>query len=103
MCLWRAGPYRRLPSHPWLARPGPEPLGGAFALSWLREQLSRHGKLGAVHLDQSTVAGLGNVHTGEAPHLAQIHSERLAGTMTAPESRRLHRAVKVNVVPGRST
>src|SRR5262245_24122752 len=44
-------------------------------------------------MDQARVAGLGNIHAGEALFLAGIHPRRPAGGLAAEEIRRLHRAI----------
>ena len=78
-----------------LARLGPEPLEDAFTLAALRSQL--HGKTRMIKpllLDQTTVAGLGNIYVDEALWQAKIHPERRADTLTATETRRLHLAIR---------
>lgn len=80
----------------FLARLGPEPLGDAFTLAGFRSQLARHARapVKAVLLDQSVVAGIGNIYADESLHLARIHPGRVAGSLTAAESRRLRDAVR---------
>lgn len=80
----------------FLSRLGPEPLSAAFTRRGLRERLARHPRavIKAVILDQSTVAGVGNVYTDEALHLARIDPRRAAGSLTAVEVARLHRAIR---------
>ncbi len=80
----------------FLSRLGPEPLSAAFTRRGLRERLARHPRalIKAVILDQSTVAGVGNVYTDEALHLARIDPRRVAGNLTAVEVARLHRAIR---------
>ncbi|MDQ2795691.1 MAG: bifunctional DNA-formamidopyrimidine glycosylase/DNA-(apurinic or apyrimidinic site) lyase [Actinomycetota bacterium] len=80
----------------FLSRLGPEPLSVAFTRHGLRERLTRHPRalIKAVILDQSTVAGVGNVYTDEALHLARIDPRRVAGSLTAVEVARLHRAIR---------
>ncbi len=45
-------------------------------------------------LDQSRVAGIGNLYASEILHLAGIHPERLAVSLKAAEVARLHAAVR---------
>ena len=87
-----------LAAHPFLARLGPEPLESAFTLSGFRAELARHGRapVKAVLLDQTVVAGVGNVYADESLHLARVHPRRRAASLSLAESRRLHAA-------GRST
>jgi len=74
---------------------GPEPLDAAFTAAKLRETLShRRAPIKAVLLDQRAVAGLGNIYTDEALFAARIHPLRLANTLSEPEAKRLHRAIR---------
>ena len=78
-----------------LAGLGPEPLEDTFTLAALRSQL--HGKTRMIKpllLDQTTVAGLGNIYVDESLWQAKIHPERRADTLTATEIRRLHLAIR---------
>jgi formamidopyrimidine-DNA glycosylase len=80
----------------FLARLGPEPLSDEFTVAGLGERLRHHRRapIKAVLLAQSTVAGLGNIYTDEALHLARIHPCRPAGSLTHGEVRRLHRSIR---------
>jgi formamidopyrimidine-DNA glycosylase len=79
-----------------VARLGPEALSDGFNVTYLAEQLKRHGRapVKAVILDQSTVAGVGNIYADESLHLARIHPARLAGSLGTAEVKRLHSAVQ---------
>ena len=79
-----------------VARLGPEALSDGFNVTYLSEQLQRHAKapVKAVILDQSTVAGIGNIYADESLHLARIHPARLAGSLTPGEVKRLHAAIR---------
>lgn len=85
-----------LATDPFLSRLGPEPLSDAFTPSVLRERLGRHQRapIKAALLDQSTLAGIGNIYADECLHLARLHPRRLAGTLTAGEVTRLHHAIQ---------
>lgn len=53
---------------------GPEPLSEAFTAQTLYEGLqSRHRQLKPLLLDQSFLAGMGNIYTDEALHKARLH------------------------------
>lgn len=79
MDLW---PTADLPGHRLLARLGPEPLGNAFNAAWLAERMrGRRSPVKAVLLDQSTVAGLGNIYACEALWRAGISPHEQAGTL----------------------
>lgn len=66
--------------HPLLASLGPEPLGNAFHADHLAGRLAnRRGPVKALLLDQSHVAGLGNIYVCEALHRAGIDPARAGG------------------------
>jgi formamidopyrimidine-DNA glycosylase len=76
-------------------RLGEEPLGATFTTKGLAERLrSRRAPVKAALLDQRAAAGLGNIYADEALWRAKIHPLTPAGTLTVPEIRRLHRAIK---------
>ena len=53
---------------------GPEPLSEEFTSVWLFEALhAHHRQLKPLLLDQTFLAGLGNIYTDEALHLAKLH------------------------------
>lgn len=81
---------------PFLARMGPEPLSPAFTLAVLKAQLARHraAPIKAALLDQSTVAGIGNIYADECLHLARIHPAQPTASLTSAQLRRLHRAIR---------
>jgi formamidopyrimidine-DNA glycosylase len=60
--------------HEVVGRLGPEPLSEEFTAQALYESLqSRHRQLKPLLLDQSFLAGLGNIYTDEALHRARLH------------------------------
>jgi formamidopyrimidine-DNA glycosylase len=79
-----------------VARMGPEALSDEFSVKLLQRELTRHGRapVKAVILDQSTVAGVGNIYADEALHLAKLHPARLAGSLKPAEVKRLWSAVR---------
>jgi formamidopyrimidine-DNA glycosylase len=85
-----------LGADPFLARLGPEPLGDSFTLASFRSQLQRHRRapIKPVILDQSVLAGIGNIYADESLHLARLHPRRPAGSLSSAESRRLHEAIR---------
>lgn len=67
---------------PALAGLGPEPLDRSFSADALAGALSgRKSALKVALLDQSTVAGLGNIYACEALHVARLSPKRLAGSL----------------------
>ncbi len=78
-----------------LAGLGPEPLEDAFTEEVLRRQLlGKRRMIKPLLLDQTTVAGLGNIYVDEALWQARIHPERRADGLSAAELRRLHTAIR---------
>jgi len=77
-----------------LAHLGPEPLDDAFTPDVLRRQLADKSRmLKPLLLDQTTVAGLGNIYVDEALWQARLHPCRRADTLAPAETRRLHAAI----------
>lgn len=78
-----------------LASLGPEPLEKGFTAACLRGRLAgKRRLLKPLLLDQTTVAGLGNIYVDEALWQAQLHPERRADTLTDAEVSRLHAAIR---------
>ncbi|HEX2141143.1 MAG TPA: bifunctional DNA-formamidopyrimidine glycosylase/DNA-(apurinic or apyrimidinic site) lyase [Candidatus Limnocylindria bacterium] len=76
-------------------RHGPEPLASGFSAARFAERLrGRSARLKSLLLDQSFVAGVGNIYADEALWRARLHPLRRADTLTPAEVRRLHRAVR---------
>jgi len=77
-----------------LDRLGPEPLDKGFTVKMLAEQLTRHKRLlKPLLLDQSFIAGLGNIYVDEALWDAGLHPNRIAASLSMPEIKALHRAI----------
>lgn len=82
-------------THPLLAGLGPEPLGNVFSEAHLSARL--HGRLTPVKaalLDQTVVAGLGNIYVSEALFRAAISPRRLAGNLGPRRIARLVPAIR---------
>jgi formamidopyrimidine-DNA glycosylase len=74
---------------------GPEPLSAGFTVERLKERLSRRSaKLKTLLLDQSFIAGVGNIYADEALWRARLHPLRAADTLDDDEVRRLHRSIR---------
>jgi formamidopyrimidine-DNA glycosylase len=72
---------------------GPEPLGLPAAA--LGRQLGRTTRaVKTALLDQSVVAGLGNIYVDESLHAAGIHPQTPAGTLSAGQVATLNRCVQ---------
>lgn len=74
---------------------GPEPLDAGFdAEGFQRDLRSRRRQLKPLLLDQSFVAGLGNIYVDEALHTAGLHPLRSSDRVPAARARRLHGAIQ---------
>ena len=79
-----------------LGRLGPEPLEPDFTLQRFVSMLrSRNRHIKPLLLDQTFMAGLGNIYTDEALWEARIHPLRRSRGIAADEARALHRAIRV--------
>ncbi|MBI4301191.1 MAG: Fpg/Nei family DNA glycosylase, partial [Chloroflexi bacterium] len=73
---------------------GPEPLDAAFMPQVLLERLAkRSAPIKALLLDQSFLAGVGNIYADEVLFEAGIHPLRSARSLSNPEAIRLHGAL----------
>ena len=73
---------------------GPEPLDAAFTPDVLRQRAGkRAAPIKSVLLDQSVLAGMGNLYTDEALHHAKIHPLRPANRLTRADFERLHAGI----------
>ena len=76
-------------------RLGPEPLSNEFTYKVLAEKLSnRSAPVKALLLDQSLIAGIGNMYADEALFTAGIHPLRPGGSLSGDEIKRLHGAIR---------
>jgi formamidopyrimidine-DNA glycosylase len=74
---------------------GPEPLDEAFTLRTFRQRLRRRrGRLKSTLLDQSFIAGVGNIYADESLWRARLHPLRSADGLNAEQERRLYLAVR---------
>ena len=80
---------------------GPEPLGEDFTPEWLAQALrGRRRQLKPLLLDQTFIAGLGNIYTDEALHRAGLHPLTLSDSLTPRQARRLHAAIQATLQEG---
>lgn len=79
---------------PELARLGPDPIAEGLSLSQLRSiTRGRRRQLKALLLDQSMIAGIGNIYADEILHRARLRPTRHADTLNAAAERRLHESI----------
>ncbi len=94
--LDRVPPRRRRVGEPLHRYLGMEPLSRRFTVRWLREFLARRGRsaIKPLLLDQTGIAGVGNIYAIEALWRAKIHPLRTAGSLSPEEVARLHEALR---------
>jgi len=87
--VWTATPAEDL------AHLGPEPLSHGFTAEWLHGALARRRRqLKALLLDQSFIAGLGNIYVDEALHAARLHPLTPSDRVSKARARELHQAIQ---------
>jgi len=80
---------------PIIGKLGPEPLAPRFTTQTLVKRLQKHkAPIKAVLLDQTFIAGIGNMYADEALFAARIHPLRKANSLSPQEIRRLHQAIR---------
>lgn len=78
-----------------LGRLGPEPLEKSFTSRWLFENLHKRSRsLKPLLLDQTFLAGLGNIYTDECLHLARLHPRAASDNVTGEQAEELHKAIR---------
>jgi formamidopyrimidine-DNA glycosylase len=96
------GPHRVAEDSPGAVAPrdlfgkhGPEPLSDTFTLRVFRTRLRRRkSRLKPLLLDQSFIAGVGNIYADEALWRARLHPLRTADGLRPPDEARLYRAIR---------
>lgn len=80
---------------------GPEPFDPAFGPQDLHARLmERHRQIKPLLLDQSFLAGLGNIYTDESLHLSRVHPLRVSDTISMEEAQRLYAAIQSVLLSG---
>ena len=88
---------------------GPEPLSQDFTLAGFKKQLARrkNSSIKAAILDQSVLAGVGNIYADESLWLAKIHPATLSGSLSDAQIKSLRQAIidvlKISIKNGGST
>ena len=84
-----------------LGRLGPEPLSKTFTPKWLYTTLhSKHRLLKPLLLDQTFIAGLGNIYTDESLHLAKLNPLAMSDSITVKQADALHEAIRTVLKEG---
>lgn len=80
-------PTLEIPNTPFMQKVGPEPLESDFTLYIFKERVKRrqNSSIKAVLLDQSVLAGTGNIYADESLWGAKIHPARKVSTLKDTE------------------
>jgi len=75
---------------------GPEPLDARFTFPIFKERIMRkpNGNIKTVLMDQTNIAGIGNIYSDEALWLASVHPESKPKSTPLPLMKQLYDAVK---------
>ena len=77
------------------SRLGPEPFSKEFTPQWLHTALhNKKRQLKPLLLDQTFLAGLGNIYADEALHMAKLHPVATSDSVTAQQAEALHEAIR---------
>ena len=80
---------------------GPEPLSPGFTVDYLQNCVLKSKKpVKSLILEQTVIAGLGNIYADESLILAGILPQRTASTLTAEEVEKLHSAINSVIAKG---
>lgn len=81
---------------------GPEPLLLDFNLAILKERLNKkpNGKIKTVLMDQSIIAGIGNIYSDEILWRAGVHPERKVSNIKEAEMKLIFKAIKETLRKG---
>jgi len=78
-----------------LGKLGPEPFSKEFTSQWLYNALNnKKRQLKPLLLDQTFLAGLGNIYADEALHMAKLHPVAASDSVTAKQAEALHEAIR---------
>lgn len=85
-------PTLEVPEMAFMKKVGPEPLEADFTATDFAARFTRRGKtsIKAALLDQTVVAGVGNIYADESLWGARIHPKRLVNSITTKEFEDLH-------------
>lgn len=80
--------------HPLISRLGPDPFSEDFTVEYLASAFNRKASVKGLLLDQSVVAGLGNIYVDEVLFAAGVHPTRKARTLDREETQKIHTATR---------
>lgn len=88
----RLMPTIEVPNIDFMKKVGPEPLDAEFTPNEFMERFTRRARspIKSALLDQTVVAGVGNIYADESLWGAKIHPKRLVSTITENEFKKLY-------------
>lgn len=89
-------PTPEIPNIDFMKKVGPEPLDDNFTAADFRERFKRRARsnIKAALLDQTVIAGVGNIYADESLWGAMIHPQRLVNSLSDKELDDLYREVR---------
>ena len=102
-------PTAEVPQIDFFKKVGPEPLSADFTTKVFHERLQRrkNSSIKAAILDQTVLAGIGNIYADEGLWGAKIHPETRVKNLTTTQSKKLYKALidvlKLSIEKGGST
>jgi len=93
----RLMPTSEVPNIDFMKKVGPEPLEADFTALEFTNRFQKRSKtsIKAAILDQTVIAGVGNIYADESLWGAKIHPKRLVGSITKPEFKKLYDEVRL--------
>ncbi len=90
-------PTMLIEKEPFMLKVGPEPLGDDFSALQFAECFARRARspIKAALLDQTVVAGVGNIYADESLWGAKIHPATLVGALTKKQLEKLYEEVRL--------
>lgn len=81
---------------------GPEPLEDAFTFTIFKERIMRkpNGRIKPTIMDQSVMAGVGNIYADESLWRAEINPEQKVETISLPRLKKLYEAIRGTLAQG---
>lgn len=92
----RLMPRIEIPNIDFMKKVGPEPLEADFTSDAFAERFKRRAKtnIKAALLDQTVVAGVGNIYADESLWGAKIHPQRLVSSLSSDDFKNLYRELR---------
>jgi formamidopyrimidine-DNA glycosylase len=88
-------PTLEIPNIDFMKKVGPEPLESAFTYESFYKQIMRrkNSNIKSVLLDQTVIAGIGNIYADESLFMAGIHPDSIVGSIPKLRLRNLYKSI----------